>query len=529
MADRGITARVVGYAPRNTKVQHVRGAYPTWLTALLLFSFFTTTNASADYYWYIFGQSSIGQFSSYAQACERTRKLTEDQANILFNSSNSRHIKTYLHSCQRVRQRDPNGVPNEYFCGGPFTTWFVFSSNAYFTNGFCEAGATAVRVPDTASGTCSDPSKPLNPDTGSCEPPPKTPPGCPSTPKPVNIVTGNKHFDIADFSTQGTSPLHFSRHYNSLASYQYLTTFGTAGITRNPIGFQWSHNYYKGLTVLSATQVKLTLSSGQAFNYNLVSGAWQPDADVTYRLQENLSAGVRTGWTVSTPDNTVETFSPIGDLLTITQPNGLTQTLTYSTNTTPSAIAAFPGFLIQVTDNFGRSLNFTYSGGQLATMADPVGNITSYSYDPSGNLKTVNYPDNTPTVLTDNPKVTYVYGNDAGEAANVSATPNAGVSYANALTGVIDENGIRTMTYQYDANGRAFNEFSSGNIEKYSLNYAPDGSSTAVTDPLGSIRTTHFTTVLGVVKSTGTDQPGGSGCSAASSAMTYDANGNVAS
>jgi YD repeat-containing protein len=46
---------------------------------------------------------------------------------------------------------------------------------------------------------------------------------------------------------------------------------------------------------------------------------------------------------------------------------------------------------------------------------------------------------------------------------------------------------------------------------------------------LGTARTTNFTTILGVVKSTGQSQPGGSGCGAAASALTYDANGNISS
>lgn len=158
-------------------------------------------------------------------------------------------------------------------------------------------------------------------------------------------------------------------------------------------------------------------------------------------------------------------------------------------------------------------------------MTDPVGNIFRYAYDAAGNLASVTYPDDSPTVLTDNPVRAYVYG----ELANT-----ANVSQPNALTGIIEKAnaadvGVRYATYQYDATGKAISTEHAGSVEKYSLAYAPDGSSTAVTDPLGSVRTTHFTTVLGVVKPTGTDQPGGSGCSAASSALTYDANGNVAS
>jgi YD repeat-containing protein len=62
---------------------------------------------------------------------------------------------------------------------------------------------------------------------------------------------------------------------------------------------------------------------------------------------------------------------------------------------------------------------------------------------------------------------------------------------------------------------------------KHSLAYTTG--STTVTDPLNTQRTYNFTTILGVAKSTGQSQPGGSGCGAAASAASYDVNGNVAS
>jgi len=68
-----------------------------------------------------------------------------------------------------------------------------------------------------------------------------------------------------------------------------------------------------------------------------------------------------------------------------------------------------------------------------------------------------------------------------------------------------------------------------GGVERYVLGYSTDGSNTMVTDPLGSQYTHHFQTILGVAKSTGQSQPAGSGCGAASSAITYDVNGNAAS
>ncbi len=281
----------------------------------------------------------------------------------------------------------------------------------------------------------------------------------------------------------------------------------------------------------SGSAVEILRPEGKKYIFNKTSNTYVPEADIIDKLVELFDTNnTRTGWQFTTSNKEVEIYDTTGNLLSISYPNGQSLNLAYSCTTdcqvlTPFSIAPHGGFLLSVTDNFGNSLNFTYNyAGQMTTMADPAGNIYRYSYDASGNLKTVTYPDDTPVDLADNPKKTYIYGSDAGELANT-----AGVLQPNALTGIIDENGVRYATYKYDATGKAISTEHANSVEKYALAYAPDGSSTAVTDPLGAIRTTHFTTILGVVKSTGTDQPGGSGCAAASSTMAYDANGNVAS
>ena len=258
---------------------------------------------------------------------------------------------------------------------------------------------------------CSNPLKPLNPATGSCESstdnPKNSPTSCPSSPNPVTAANGNKHFDFTDVAVEGASPLSFIRHYNSSPVYYYTNIFDTAGLTRNPIGLYWYHNYHQGLTVTQDIQssplVKLILNTGQTFSYHPpVSGnIWTSDADVNYRLEEVKDSGIRTGWKVITPDDTVETYSTIGDLLTITNRAGIKQTLAYST--APTVTAPFPGLLSTVTDSFGRQLNFTYDQrGQLTKVAlslasTPTVEIytVNYAYD-NGNLKTVIYPDDTP-------------------------------------------------------------------------------------------------------------------------------------
>jgi len=415
------------------------------------------------------------------------------------------------------------GVNTDICMGGNFFYYRLFNSglSLYFENqqwAFCSSNSFA----ECPSGQLR------NPISGICIPPsenPKNPVGnvCSSVGNPINFIIGNKYIDEKDFQESGRSSLLFSRHYNSSTNYQSPITFGSSEINRNPFGSKWSHTYHTGLTIL-LDQVVLILANNQLLIFKSISGSWQPDADVAYRLDEILTNSVRTGWKLTTPDNSIEIYNPRGDLLSITDINGLSKTLTYSDATTLTTIAPAPGLLIRVTDSFGKQLNFTYdSSSRITTISDPAGNIYIYSYDIAGNLKTITYPDNTPVDLTDNPIKTYVYGSDIGELANT-----ANVSQPNALTGIIDENGLRYATYQYDANGKAISTEHAGGVEKYSLAYSADGTSTTVMDPLSSTRTTTFTTILGVVKPTGNSQPGGSGCSAASNNITYDVNGNVA-
>ena len=271
---------------------------------------------------------------------------------------------------------------------------------------------------------------------------------------------------------------------------------------------------------------------GNQYEYSLVNGAWVGDADVVGTLTDTGMdvSGNPTGWNFVNENDEIEEYDSSGKFIAITNPAGVTQTLTYSCMTvsvscpvaTPTTVAPVSGLLITVTDSAGRQLNFTYDGSsRVSTMTDPSGGVYNYTYDTNSNLTSVTYPDG---------KVrTYLYG----EAANVSATPATGVSYVNALTGIIDENGNRYASWTYDAQGKATSSehgsFGSG-IDHIGLAYGtPDASgnsTTSVTDPRDILRSYTFSTILGVVKNNGIiGQP----CNGCVEAYTYDANGNVAS
>jgi YD repeat-containing protein len=313
---------------------------------------------------------------------------------------------------------------------------------------------------------------------------------------PINAGTGNKWQHEIDVPASAFS-LGFDRYYNA------STTANSSSL-----GAGWSHAYTRSSTVqYYGTWVTIQRNDGKEYNFSQSAGGWVADADVPDRLEElKDSAGVRTGWRYTTANKSVETYTASGKLTSITERTGLAQTLAYSDASTPTTVAPATGLLIRVTDGFGHPLNFTYdTSSRIAMLTDPAGGVYRYAYDTNNNLASVTYPDGA--------SKTYHYENTA---------------FPHALTGITDENGNRYATYTYDAQGRGISTEYAGGAERFSFAYNADGSTT-VTDALGTPRTYQFQTLLGVVKSKGQSQPGGSGCGASASALTYDANGNVAS
>jgi YD repeat-containing protein len=339
--------------------------------------------------------------------------------------------------------------------------------------------------------------------------PPSMCPAPTGTPHPIHAGTGNKYWSDTDYSSSAQEGVKFTRQYNSHHTMA-LGTLGTA----------WLHNYDRkivtGLTINGVNVLVMKRPSGVTYIY-VVNGSTytSQDADVVDQLSANLNtSGTKIGWKYYVAnDNSTEVYDNAGKLLTITSRTGVVQTLTYSNSSTPATIAPNSNMLLSVMDSFARKLSVVYdSNGRIATMTDPSGAQYHYGYDANNNLASVTYPDGKTK--------TYLYN---------ESTYTGGTNLPNALTGIVDENGVRYATYWYDAHGRAYQEQLAGGVDQYKVGYSTDGSNSTITDPLGTTRTTNFTTILGVIKGTGQSQPGGSGCGASSSAVTYDANGNVAS
>ena len=320
---------------------------------------------------------------------------------------------------------------------------------------------------------------------------------------PIHIGIGDKFQKEQDYV--GPNDLSFIRYYHS-----------SSAAPKGSLGPHWRHSYDRNIN-LSAFGVLnvayVTRPNGMEYSYQQNNGAWVSESDISDVLVSLTNNGIITGWQLTVAkNNQTETYNSAGQLISISDLNGLTQTLTYSDSTTPTVIAPVPGLLINATDSFGRQLNFTYDvSKRLQSMTEPMGKVYQYGYDAIGNLSSVTYPDSSVR------KYLYEY----------NAYP-----LLFALTGIIDENNNRYATWTYDTSGRAISSehgATGSGIDKGTLLYTTDGSGspvTVMTDALGTARTYNFQTVLGVVKNSGIIGPPCDGCNAM---QTFDLNGNVAS
>ena len=261
----------------------------------------------------------------------------------------------------------------------------------------------------------------------------------------------------------------------------------------------WLSNYDSRVVIrigTGGTSLSVTRADGKSYLFTLLGGSSITDSDVTDRLAALIDgSGNFAGWQYWVGDtDDVWSYDVNGRPTSITTRSGYVQSMAYGAN----------NLLASVTDSFGRALVFTYdANNRVQTVTDPAGLISRYGYDANNNLTTITFPDK---------KIRqYVY--DAP-------------TLANALTGIIDENGVRFATWTYNSSGRAIASQYAGGANLTSVT-SYGGSATTVRDAAGTSTDYGFSTYSGVYKNTSLSTPcAGCGLAALS---TYDTNGNALS
>ena len=157
-----------------------------------------------------------------------------------------------------------------------------------------------------------------------------------------------------------------------------------------------------------------------------------------------------------------------------------------------------------MTDSFGNSLSVTRnSNNTIASVSATGGGTVKYNYTGTQQLQQVTNLDLTTKSYTYDPR------------------------FANALTGIVDENGITYSTWTYDSYERGTQTQEVGSVNTVNLTYNSSGTVTA-TDGLGAVRTFSYNRVGDINKVAGIS---GSKCPTCyeSAATTYDGYGYVSS
>ncbi len=293
----------------------------------------------------------------------------------------------------------------------------------------------------------------------------------------------------------------------------------TPSIARHwPSCFPYVGNGDKSYSLLS--------EKGRILFFDSSSGKIVGKADVNDIVTTRIGASGGSEWVLQRSNGDTEIYNSAGQLQSKTALGGTNKiTYIYSTTATLASVAPSPGFLIQMTDQSGRQLNFTYDAiGHMVLMTDPMGGTYRYSYDVNspGDLISVTYPDG---------KVRQYLYNEAANINNGVPCEGASNNLPRRLTGITDENNVRFAIFKYQCNGLAISTEHQANVDKYSFSYLDYlvEMNTTVTDPLGTTRSYKYSNVLGVNRLTGITQPKLGTADIVNKTVERDANGNVTS
>jgi YD repeat-containing protein len=376
------------------------------------------------------------------------------------------------------------------------------------------------------------PSTPKEPPPPPLAPGPK-PPTCPSARNmsvgdPIYPLTGAMGESVATgFKLNGVELI---LNYNTARKLNGKTVGDLPSF-----GSLWSSNLHRTLAVGSgASTITGYRGNGTVVAFTLKGGVYVPDVDVNDKV---VAINGNYQYTDAQTQQ-LETYNSKGQLILIENPDGTFLSFSYSVAATSTAPT--DGYLVQVTDNAGRSLKFEYKlpsgsldltaavSGLISKITNSMGQNITPTYDANLNLVALTWPDN---------KVRqFLYENG---------------SFPWAMTGLLDENANRYQTWSYDEKGRAVSTSSALGADAYSVTYAtppqyilvetldptlnilyrryafqaPEGLS--ITTPNGQVIAWNSSNVLGAPVMTSSSQPAGSGCAASSNQSVFDASGNL--
>lgn len=328
--------------------------------------------------------------------------------------------------------------------------------------------------------------------------------------------------------TDGTNPIILSTGTKYQREDDYLTADGRFDLTRyyrtggnsslpfvqaerRSLDSRWRFSFEYSLHVSSAmgTQpyVVVYLPDGSTYDFQrqtngtmLPVGSDGPQSGVkleyvgTWPATLNTLDDNPTQWRLTTADNKVVTLQTFpSDVLTtfvIGRPTSIVDSSGYALNFTYDAQTA----LSAIVDSFGKAFTFTwliqdpaqYGGTNgprpraVSRVDFPDGTAVRYSYNSAftGPALPFQFPDRLAQVE---------YLDAANNVSGVRQYLYENGTFPYNLTGVIDERGVRTASWQYDSLGRATSSEGANGLNRYTVSYSDTATNATrtVTNPLG--------------------------------------------
>ncbi|MEP6922021.1 MAG: DUF6531 domain-containing protein, partial [bacterium] len=262
--------------------------------------------------------------------------------------------------------------------------------------------------------------------------------------EPINVTNGNMYLQQTDYRLPGIGGgLDLTRTYNSQMQ--------RAGL----FGFGWSSMLDESIKTYDPKLIRLSLADGRAVYLARPSSTAPyvpvPPGDFRGQVVQN---GDNT-YTLTLKDGGVHQFDASGKLLSFTDANNNSVSLSYDGS----------GHPVTITDAAGRTVTLTYDGeGKVGTLSDSLGTIATYTHSYWGRLTAVAYPDGSGFNFSDSFVGNFIF-----------------------ITSVTDVLGNVLESHTYDSQGRALTSEIAGNgTERYTLNYV-SATETDVTDALSHV------------------------------------------
>jgi RHS repeat-associated protein len=309
---------------------------------------------------------------------------------------------------------------------------------------------------------------------------------------PVELASGNFVYSSRDLRITGLGP-----------AIELVRTYNSRDMRKGPFGNGWVYSYDQRI-VETTDEVNVyaiySNPDGKRDVFTkLPDGSYQPPPQVRASLVKNSDH------TYILKENTglVRRFDQDGRLITITDRNGNSLSLTYDAT----------GFPTAMTDATGRTAHFTKGAdGRFESMTDPANNTYRYLYDAAGNLIRFTDPLGNST--------NYQYDSKSNLLAVIDARGNrqVGATYdSKNRVGILFE-GAEAWTYNYQpTSSRTTKTNLAGRT--WTFDYNSFGSVTKRTDPLGKSELYVFDGNLNITQLT--DKNGNK------TTYTYDANSNT--